>query len=77
MLDAKTVLYRAEQYKDHVAEAEKERLLGQISARSASFAKLYRRWLAYLGTRMVEWGNRLQARYRDALTMTKTAQHAG
>ena len=57
----------AERRKDEIAFAEKERLIRRILKKDSSLSQSYRRWLARLGTQMVSWGNRLQARYADAL----------
>ncbi len=54
---------RMERYKELLREAEQERLITQILAGSEKRDGFYRVALAWLGRRLVEWGESLQQRY--------------
>ena len=57
---------RQERYKDFIREAERDRLVQQALAGRERRDNFYRRALAWLGCRLVEWGKSLQRRYGNA-----------
>ena len=63
MIDWLSPLERQERYKDLLREAEQERLIQQVLAGREKHDGFYRAALAWLGCRLVEWGESLQQRY--------------
>ena len=49
-----------------IAEAAQERLARAATPKQARPPRFHRRWLARLGTVLVNWGCRLQSRYEQA-----------
>ena len=63
MIDLLSPTERLERYKDLLREAEQERLIQQVLAGREKHDGFYRAALAWLGGRLVEWGESLQQRY--------------
>ncbi len=63
MIDLISPAERYERYKEFLREAEKERLIQQVLAGREKRDAFYRVALAWLGRRLVEWGESLQRRY--------------
>jgi hypothetical protein len=68
MITGRDVWIAREQRRDALALAERERLIRQIQGhqvrgRRSAIGERCCIWLAELGTHMVRWGERLQARY--------------
>jgi hypothetical protein len=64
------ILYARERRRDDLAHAKKQRLVRLALSSRPSLSARYQRWLARVGTRLVAWGHRLEARYADALAIS-------
>ena len=71
-------LARKEYYRDQRRAADKFRLVRVAMAGRERTDRLYTRALARLGTRLVAWGSRLEARYDTVFTapMPRSANQA-
>ena len=67
-------LVEAEQRRDEIVRAEKERLARQVSKPGWWMPGPWQRWLLRLGEWLVTWGCRLQARYAHALDVSGALQ---
>ena len=66
MLNWHHVEYETEQRsKAYVAWAEKRRQMHRAVKNNSGLTKSYQRWLVRLGTWLIAWGCRLQARYGE------------
>ena len=63
MIDLISPAERYERYKEFLREAEQERFIQQVLAGREKRDGFYRAALAWLGCRLVEWGESLQQRY--------------
>ena len=63
MIDWLSPLERQGRYKELLREAEQERLIQRALAGREKRDRFYRAALAWLGCRLVEWGESLQQRY--------------
>ena len=60
MLSYRDLLFRQEQYKDLLREAEQERLIRAAGLRSPVNWRLHRKVAEWIGAQMVRWGCKLQ-----------------
>jgi hypothetical protein len=63
MIDLLSPAERYERYKEFLREAERERLIQRALAGREKRDGFYRAALAWLGCRLVEWGESLRQRY--------------
>jgi len=66
MFDWNLVIAGRERHKDLLREAERYRLVHQVLAERGTRDRAWVRALAWLGQRLVAWGQRLQERYGAA-----------
>ena len=66
MFDWNLVIAQRERHKDLLREAERYRLVRQVLAERGTRDRAWVRALAWLGRRLVAWGQRLQERYGAA-----------
>ncbi len=60
---------------DRMAQAEKERLIRQITARKSPGILVHRRLLARFGSLLVVWGTHLQGRYDELVAAGMNPTH--
>jgi len=76
MMDWKEYYVRSEQYEDQRREAARCRLLQEAAIAPAAFPSFVSPALAWLGSRLMEWGASLQMRYDSKELITPiTAIH--
>jgi hypothetical protein len=61
MLSYRDLLFRQEQYKDLLREAERERLIRAAGLRRTGNWKLHRKVSDWVGAQMVRWGYKLRS----------------
>ena len=67
MVTWKDFQVEAARRKDEIARVENERLVRQLLRENVLPLRRHQRWLVNLGTQLVNWGRRLQARYERPL----------
>jgi hypothetical protein len=63
MFTERDILVDRQRRRDMMAAADKYRLIRIALDAHRQHPPLYGRWLARLGTHLIEWGSRLEARY--------------
>ena len=75
MVTQRDILVEAERRRAEMAWADKERRIRRVTRHNAPSANGYQGWLAGLGVQLQAWGDRLQGRYDEPLSISGSAQH--